>query len=70
MLVHVCRLSPETPARQSLEEVIKECKRKPWRPQITWLTLITKDLKQMGITPDKDFQNVIQIAQDRDYWKS
>ena len=70
MLGHVCRLSPETPARQSLEEVVKECKRKPGRPRTTWLSLITKDLKQMGITPDKDFKNIIQIAQDREYWKS
>ena len=70
LLGHICRLPEDTPVRQSLAEVIREYKKKCGRPKSTWLSLVKKDLDSIGIPPDDNFQNVINLAQDRAAWRN
>ena len=66
----ICRLPPDTPARQSLNEVMKVHKRNMGRPRMTWIAQIKQDLERIRITPDADFENVFDLARDRDTWRA
>ena len=68
-LGHVLRLNPDAPARQSLQEALKPAKRKQGRPKLTWIQQIRNDLKECGMIPDSDFQNVFQRASNRKEWR-
>ena len=66
---HICRLHPDTPARQSLTEATRPQTRKVGRPKLTWVKLIKNDLEKIGIQANEDFSNIISIANDRESWK-
>jgi hypothetical protein len=68
-LGHVLRLNSDAPARQSLQEALKPAKRKQGRPKLTWIQQIRNDLKECGMNPDSDFQNVYQLASNRKEWR-
>ena len=67
---HICRLPPETPARQSLKEALRPIKKKAGRPRLTWIEQARQDLGQIGINPDEDYANIIKQANDCDDWRA
>ena len=69
LLGHICRLHEDTPARQALNECLKDYKRKIGRPKLTWLDQVKKDILECGVIPDNDFGNIYKLASDRDLWR-
>ena len=61
---HVCRLDESTPARIALSEALRPVKRPKGRGKTTLLSVISKDLYQLGIT----IGGALQLAKDRVYW--
>ena len=47
---HVCRLGNNTPARIALAEALRPVKRPKGRAKTTYLSMISKDLSQLGLT--------------------
>ena len=70
LLGHICRLDPNTPARQALDECLKENTRKIGRPKLTWIDQIKRDLAEINIYPDSNFDNIIKLAENRDSWRN
>ena len=70
LLGHICRMHEDTPTYQSLKEAIRYCKRKQGRPKLTWLGMIKHDLNEINITPDDNFENIIELANNRKVWNT
>ena len=70
LLGHICRLLEETPAKQALSEATTCHKKRAGRPKSTWLQQIRKDLLNIGIAADQDFQNITELASDRNGWRA
>jgi len=70
LIGHICRLGEDTPARQALREVLKNQRNKIGRPKLTWIRQIRNDLENRGVIANDDFGNVIELAQERDYWRN
>ena len=66
-LGHLLRLPEETPAKQALREGLRKVKRPKGKPKLTWLGLITKELREIGHNTDID--SLIETANERDVWK-
>ena len=74
-LGHLMRLPADTPARQALEEHLRQTKSKAGRPKTTWLKTIQNDLEPLGIKLNlKDKKNTIktleQITENRTDWRA
>ena len=69
LLGHICRLHPDTPARQALNECLKVCKKKVGRPKFTWIEQVKKDLLEINVAAEEDFSNIFEICADRDKWR-
>ena len=67
---HACRMNPDTPARQALDEALRQTKRKQGRPKLTWLQQVKNDLIEKEIKPDDNLSNVIELASNRKEWKA
>ena len=62
---HLARLPESCPAKQALYEALKPVKRPRGRPQITWIEIIRKQLKNIGFDTIYD---AIESARDRYNW--
>ena len=62
---HVIRLDSETPARQAIEEARRIVKKLRGGQMTTWLTVMERDLKDLGLTID----TAIEKAKDRKEWR-
>ena len=74
-LVHLLRLSIDTPARKALNESIKKHPRNVGGSQMTWIDLVKKDLKNGGpplnFNDDvKLFNELTTLCQDRNKWRN
>ena len=80
---HLLRLSPETPARQALQESIRKVKKPPGRPQLTWITQVKKDLSSVDVVVETEvtqitntnnhftgLEKVEELAKDRSIWRA
>ena len=65
----MCRLPENTPARQSLRETLRPYTKKCGRPKLTWIEQVRNELKDNGLTPDQNFENIINEASDRKKWR-
>ena len=63
---HVERLHEETPAKQVLAEARRTVKKLRGGQTTTWLKVLEKDLKELGITPGE----ARETAQDRKEWRT
>ena len=72
-LGHVLRLHPDTPIKQSLQEVFKPSRKKRGRPPTTWASTIKQDLAKINIQIKLDdpttIKTLVTIASDRNNWK-
>ena len=66
ILWHVARLPENGPAKQGLQESIRNTKRPRGKPQTTLINTIQKQLKKLNINC---FSEAIDLAQDRETWK-
>ena len=64
-LGHALRLPEETPAKQALFEAEREVPRPQGRPPTTWLGIVKKQLKTVGIL----WSDAKQLAYDRVKWR-
>ena len=62
---HVCRLDDSRPAKQVLQWVPKDGKRKRGRPRKNWRTTVKEDLK----TLDMAWEDAEEMAGDRTMWR-
>ena len=62
---HVARMSPSTPARQALHYGLQQYARRAGRPQLTWIKLMTDQLKSINLT----WQEAFEKAQNRVQWR-
>ena len=74
---HILRLDPSTPAQRALQYFITPTKRPVGRPCTTWLTLVTKDLKNTLThhnikTPlnQISLQSLSTLANDKNVWRN
>ena len=70
-LGHLLRLPEDTPARQALQEAFSPVNRPRGRPKTTWISLVTKELKEMNIELTYDsLHEVVELANDRNAWRN
>ena len=73
-LGHLMRLNPETPAWQSCKEALRQVKRKPGRPPMTWITPIQQDLSKRDIHINlrdiSAIEKLESMGHDRVGWKA
>jgi hypothetical protein len=61
---HLCRLPDNAPAKKALEEAQKPVRRPRGRPKMTWLAVVSNQLKDVGLT----IKEADALAQDRKTW--
>ena len=66
---HTCSTSI-TFEYNGLDECLKENTRKIGSPKLTWIDQIKRDLAQINIYPDSNFDNIIKLAENRDSWRN
>ena len=64
---HMCRLPESTPAKRAFYECLREFKRHIGRPKVTWLKVISKQLKELNI---QTIDEGAHIARDRDMYRT
>ena len=82
-LGHLLRLPIETPARIALDEALKPSKKPRGHPKLTWITLIIKDLTNIGILKQETTEEIellknqraiinqlCELTQDRKVWNN
>ncbi len=70
-LGHLLRLPEDTTARQALQEAFRPVNRPRGRPKTTWISLVTKELKEMNIELTYDsLHEVVELANDRNAWRN
>ena len=70
-LGHLLRLPEDTPARQAFQEAFRPVNRPRGRPKTTWISLVTKELKEMNIELTYDsLHEVVELANDRNAWRN
>ena len=62
---HAVRLHCDTPAQQALEEATRNVKKLRGGQKATWIKILEKDLKQLGLT----INEAKEIAKDRKEWQ-
>ncbi len=70
------RLDDDTPAKKAVEEFLKAEKRKPGRPNSTWMKQIQEDLSESNVQlniyknkPQQTLDTLKHYASDRSLWK-
>ena len=76
LLGHILRLHPDTPAQKALNLFMIPHKRPVGRPPVTWISLITKDLKNTldhhninSPLNETSLDKLKTIAADKDLWR-
>ena len=62
---HMTRLPSQTPVKHALGEAERKIKKKVGGQKLTWLTLMKKQLKDIGL----DYKQAQTLAMDREKWK-
>ena len=63
-------MNTESPAHQSLKEALRSCRNKQGRPKLTWIRMIKKDLNDIDIYPQHNFENIINLAKNIKMWRA
>ena len=69
------RLTPDTPAKQSLKEALSQPKRKVGKPPLAWIKLVEQDIQPIiqlefnTNTAETSIQRLEAITEDRNKWK-
>ena len=61
---HEVRLDERTPAKQALNYVLQNYRRKRGRPKTTWLKIIESQLKNFG-----SLEELLLLAKDKNQWR-
>ena len=75
-LGHLTRLDERTPARLALKEYLKEVRRPPGRPKLTWVKLVINNLQKYSdlnlnyVSENSTFNELFILCADRQKWRS
>jgi len=63
---HAYRMDSSRIARQAMDWIPPDFKKKRWRPRVTWTSTIKKDLDLLGLTWDE----ALALTKDRSEWRN